>query len=407
VTSDRDSQVLIVGAGPAGAALALLLAQRGVQVTLVERQVDFAREFRGEIVMPSGWRVLEALGLGRGLEEIPQRHPGEIEIFHNQRRLFGISLDQQPSGGMPVSLSQPRLLETLVEVAQTHSGFRFLRGASVKEVLRAGDRIDGVRVQTAEGSQVLRAGLVIGADGRASTVRRGGGFTAQVRDAPMDIVWAKLPWPSSWKEGKVQAVVGHGHLLIAFPAPDGELQVAWVILKGAFGALRARGISEWVEEMANHVGAELGSHLRTNKDTLSRPFLLDVVTDRVEGWSRPGALVIGDAAHTMSPVGGQGINVALRDAVVTANHLVPVLQAGATGEILDAAAAMVEPERGPEIDAIQSLAALPPRVVLRRGWTGELVRFALLPLLGRVLAPLTAKPLRQLFDGVTHVELKV
>ncbi len=405
--SESDGATLIVGGGPAGAALALLLAQRGLPVTLVERQSDFSREFRGEVVMPGGWHALEALGLGDRLEAVPQRRPERIEVLNGKRRALTALLDAERLGGLPVSLSQPALLEALVAAAQEHEGFRFLRGAAVKELVREGERVSGVRIQTRSGEQELPAGLVVGADGRASVVRRSGGFTAQVRGAPMDIVWAKLPWPEAWAEERVQLVLGRGHLLIALPAPEGELQVAWVILKGAFGELRRRGIEDWVADMAEHVGPELGEHLRAHKDAVTRPFLLDAATDRVVGWSRPGVLLIGDAAHTMSPVGAQGINVALRDAVVAANHLVPALRAGATGAALDAAAARLEPERAPEIDRIQALAALPPKVVLRRGRAGELARGLLLPLMGSVLAPLATRELRIFFEGVTRVELEV
>ena len=171
--------------------------------------------------------------------------------------------------------------------------------------------------------------------------------------------------------------MGGGHLLIVFPAPDGLLQLAWVILKGGFGELKSRGVEDWVREMANHASADLAAHLRANAEHALRPFLLSAVTDRVTGWARAGALLIGDAAHTMSPVGGQGLNVALRDAVVAANHLVPVLRAGGDSAAIDAAAARVEPERGPEIDRIQQLAAGPPRLVLPRGPLARLLRTAL------------------------------
>jgi 2-polyprenyl-6-methoxyphenol hydroxylase-like FAD-dependent oxidoreductase len=160
--------------------------------------------------------------------------------------------------------------------------------------------------------------------------------------------------------------------------------------------------------MANHASADLAAHLRANAERVMRPFLLNSVTDRVRGWARPGALVIGDAAHTMSPVGGQGINVALRDAVVAANHLVPALRADADAAALDAAAAQVEPERGPEIDRIQELAAGPPRLVLPRGPVARVLRKALPVLLRLPFARAQAARTGQLFlYGVSEVRLQV
>jgi 2-polyprenyl-6-methoxyphenol hydroxylase-like FAD-dependent oxidoreductase len=400
---------VIVGAGPAGAALALLLASRGIATTLIERQHDFEREFRGELMMPSGLSVLDALGVDLAGASVPHRAPSELEILVDGRRL--VRLDATAgvfAGRTPLLVSQPALLEHLVALASRHEGFRFLRGAAVRELLHENGRIAGVRVETAGGSERLAASLVVGADGRASLVRRRGGFAARDLGAPMDVVWTKLPWPADWTEASARGYVGGGHLMIVFPSPDGLLQLAWVILKGGFGELKSRGVEDWVREMANHASGDLAPHLRANADRLTRPFLLDAVTDRVHGWARPGALVIGDAAHTMSPVGGQGINVALRDAVVAANCLVPVLCAGGDGAALDAAAARVEPERGPEIDRIQRLAAAPPRLVLARGLVPRLARMALPALLRLPFARAQAARTGQLFlNGVTEVALRV
>jgi 2-polyprenyl-6-methoxyphenol hydroxylase-like FAD-dependent oxidoreductase len=401
--------VVIVGAGPAGAALALLLASRGVATTLVERQHDFEREFRGELMMPSGLSVLDALGVDLAQAFVPHRAPSELEIYVERRRLLRLDATAGVfAGRTPLFVSQPALLEHLVARASRHAGFRFLRGAAVRELLHENGRIAGVRVETAEGTERLAASLVVGADGRASLVRRRGGFAARDLGAPMDVVWTKLPWPAGWSEVSARGYVGGGHLLIVFPAPDGLLQLAWVILKGGFGELRGRGVEDWVREMANHASGDLAAHLRANAGHITRPFLLDAVTDRVTGWARPGALVIGDAAHTMSPVGGQGLNLALRDAVVAANQLVPILRAGGDATALDAAAARVEPERGPEIDRIQQIAAAPPRLVLARGLVPRLARAAL-PVLARLpFARAQAARTAELFlHGVTEVRLRV
>ena len=400
---------MIVGAGPAGAALALLLASRGIPTTLVERQHDFDREFRGELMMPSGLAVLDALGIDLASAGVPHRAPTELEIYVEGRRV--VRLDPAAglfAGGTPLLVSQPALLEHLVALAGKHAGFRFLRGAAVRELLHESGRVAGIRIEGAEGSERIAASLVVGADGRASLVRRRGGFAAKDLGAPMDVVWAKLPWPAEWTEATARGYVGGGHLLIVFPAPDGLLQLAWVILKGGFGELRSRGVEDWVREMANHASGDLAPHLRANAERITRPFLLDAVTDRVTGWARPGVLVIGDAAHTMSPVGGQGLNVALRDAVVAANHLVPALRAGGDAALLDAAAAQVEPERGPEIDRIQRAAALPPRLVLARGLLPRLARAAL-PVLARLpLARAQAARTAELFlRGASEVALRV
>jgi 2-polyprenyl-6-methoxyphenol hydroxylase-like FAD-dependent oxidoreductase len=409
--------VVIVGAGPAGAGLALLLASRGLAVTLVERQRDFDREFRGEAMTPSGLAALAAMGVDVERSGIAHARPTELEIYVERR--LALHLDASAlafAGPTPLMVSQPALLEHLVAEAGRYPGFQLLRGAAVRDLLHEGHRVAGVRVEiprdeqgSPHGERSLEASLVVGADGRASIVRRRGGFAAHERDTPLDVVWTKLPWPEAWVGGApARAYVAGGHLLLAFPEPAGGIQLAWIIVKGSYGELKSRGVEDWVREMANHASADLAAHLRANAGRLARPFLLSAVTDRVEGWARPGALLIGDAAHTMSPVGGQGINLALRDAIVAANRLVPALRGGAGPAALDAAAAAIESERAPEIDRIQALAAQPPRLVLGRGWLASLARRAL-PLALRLpfSRSAAARTAGQFLYGVTDVHLAV
>jgi 2-polyprenyl-6-methoxyphenol hydroxylase-like FAD-dependent oxidoreductase len=395
--------VVVVGGGPGGALLAFLLASRGVETTLIERQSDFEREFRGEVLMPSGLAMLSVSGFD--IAKIPHVKPTDFRGFRGGEQFFQLAMEDG-SDPVPLSVSQPHLLETIVSEAQRQPTFRFMRGTAVRDLLRDGGRISGVRAQNKDGEERIDARLVVGADGRASVVRRKQNLATRDLGTPMDIVWVKLPWPASFSPGQFRAYIGGGHLLIAFPAGEGgRLQMAWVILKGTYGELRSRGIEDWCRAMADHVDAELRDHLLGSIDEISRPFLLDTVTDRVQGWARPGALVIGDAAHTMSPVGGQGLNVAMRDAVVAANHLIPALREGGD---LCAAAARVEAERGPEIDTIQRIAALPPKVILGtrffHSWTRALVTRMINTSFGRSRA---AGGLDLFLNGTQEVRLEV
>lgn len=390
-----DAQVLIVGAGPAGASLACVLARRGVRVVLLERQRDFSREFRGEVLLPNGVDALQQMGFAAALAATPHATFESVAIYANRRTLAEVALDSALFDGRdPMAVSQPALLEAIVAEAVKQPSFRFVRGATVRDLLREGDRVTGVRFDTSEGERRFSADLVVGCDGRSSIVRRKGGLHASEQAPPMDIVWCKLPGLPSLLRG-ARAYLGGGHLLIAYGTYGGQLQVAWAILKGTFGDLRRRGIPQWIEEMAGHVSDDLAAHLRAHAGAAAHPFLLDAVSDRVLTWSLPGALVLGDAAHTMSPVGGQGLNMALRDAIVAANHLVPALAEG-SAEALDDAAQQIERERTTEIVAVQRLQALPPRIVLARAFWGEPVRRALAVLLasgpGRALVAHQIRP---------------
>lgn len=403
------AKVVIVGAGPAGATLALLLAQRGIEVSLLERRRDFAREFRGEVLMPSGREALEQMGLGALLGEVPTYAAQEFAVFLDGKIVLGGPLNAEDFGGRPpLAVSQPAFLQGVIDIGRQISGFEFLSGIAVKSLVRDGPRIAGVVVRdplAGGGERTLAADLVVGADGRNSIVRRQMGLAARSMSPPMDVVWCKLPCPKGWTG--LRAFAGRGHLLIGYRTWDDALQLGWVIAKGTFGALRSKGIRDWIDTMANHVPPDLASHLRRHREGITRPFLLDVVSDRVDSWYRPGALVIGDAAHAMSPVGGQGINIALRDAIVAANHLVPALSEHAHYVGVESALGRVEAERLTEVARIQRLQALPPTVVMSRAKYGSLVRrtaalAANVGLVRRVLASAAS----DFLYGVTKVSLR-
>ena len=408
--SSAGGSVIVVGAGPAGATLAYVLSSRGVPVTLLERQRDFSREFRGEVLLPTGREALEQMGLGDIFKGVPQSAPSAVELYANARPIFRLDIDPDFVGPRPpTAFSQPAFLDAVIGAAGASPNFRVELDTTVRELLRDNGRIVGVRVRGPAGEKELRADLVVGADGRASSVRRRGGFEASKQGLDVDVVWFKVPLPDFLAgDAPLRVYVGRAHLMIAYRAPDGLLQVAWVITKGTFGELRKRGVEQWVEEMARHVTPDLGAHLTTHKGELTHPFLLSASSDRVLRWYRPGALLIGDAAHTMSPVGGQGINIALRDAVVAANHLVPVLRETSDPERIDSAARAVEAERTPELVDIQRLQAIPPKILMGHTWWGATLLVIIPRLLRlRLIRSRAARIARIVLFGLGDVELEV
>ena len=403
--------VIIAGAGPAGCVLAFLLARRGIAVTLLERARDFAREFRGEVLMPSGLEALDQTGLWEQVDAVPHVLLRAIEVYLNGVRRLRQELAVEAFGRhRPRWMSQPELLEMLVAQAARFPGFRIERGTTVRTLLESQGRVHGVRTLGSAGAESeLTADLVVGADGRTSTVRRRAGLPWRSDRVPMDVVWCRLPRPAFLAADEhVRAYVGKGHLLIAAPVPGDQMQLGWLIAKGAYGDLRQRGIQEWQDEMAAHVSPDLADHLRRHRGDATLPFLLSTVSDRALSWSRPGVLLLGDAAHTMSPVGAQGINIAIRDALEGANELVPALESGGAPAAIDAACRRVEALRLPELRVIQRLQALPPRILFSSAPWAQLA----LRLLPRVLGSDVARArsgaiFRRFAFGVTEVGLRV
>ena len=388
------SQVIIIGAGPAGACLSLMLSQRDIPVTLIERRKNFNREFRGEILMPSGLEALSQLGIDKKLTQVASYSPHQIQFFLNKK-------------AKKIELEDIKF-ETLVGECQQYPCFKFYRSASVKSLIKKDSRFIGAHVLLDGGEKKeIYADLVIGADGRNSIVRKYCALNAYEYNTPMDIVWCKLPKPEDWHGSSFYA--GQGNLLVAYQTWDDQLQMGWVVLKNQFKDFRDQGIDAWVELMADHVDPVFGQHLRQNKSSISNQFFLNSVSDCVKKWSVPGAMVIGDAAHTMSPVGGQGLNIAMRDAIVSANYLVPVFKKDTLNlKNLDEAIEQIEVDRMKEVKPIQYKQSIPPKIILNQSLLGNLARRAIallikLPFVARAVG----KNNNDFLYGKTEIELIV
>ena len=399
------SRVAVVGAGPAGGALAYLLARRGIDVTLIERQTDFARAFRGEGLTPGGIDVFDQMGLRAAFDRLPHTVFDALEVYRNRRLLVRAALD----GFGPRWVSQPAMLEMLVDEASRFPTFRCLRGARVDDLIRDGRRVTGVRCVSPDGPSEVAADYVVASDGRDSTVRQRAGLVLHESPQRFDVVWCKVPAPAAiGGHGPMRVFVGDRHFALVIPSYDERLQIGWIIEKGSFGDLYRRGIDEWLTELADHLTPDLGDHLRSHRAAVSHPFLLNVICGALDQWTEPGLLLIGDAAHPMSPVGAQGINLALRDAVVAANHLGPALSADASPDAMDVAAARVAAERRREITEIQRLQQVPPRLIFAGGWRTAAVLNMAAVLVRTGLIRIVAAPMaRRLGQGVTTVRLEV
>jgi 2-polyprenyl-6-methoxyphenol hydroxylase-like FAD-dependent oxidoreductase len=321
---DVETTVCVVGGGPAGLMLGLLLARQGVPVTVLEKHADFLRDFRGDTVHPSTLDLLDSLGLHDDVARLPARPADQLFAVFDEGE-YPIADFRRLPGPNKRLLFVPQwdLLDLLAETAQKEPSFRLLRNTEATGVIRDDDgRVAGVTA----GPVTVRARLTVACDGRGSAVRAALGLVPVEHAAPMDVLWFRVPRPSDLDDRtRTELRFGAGGLLVQIDRGS-YFQCAFVVPKGGDGALRARGVEAFRARVV-----ELAPRLRSVVDriaTMDDVKLLTVRLDRLRRWHVPGVLLIGDAAHAMSPVGGVGINLAVQDAVATARILGPGLAGG-------------------------------------------------------------------------------
>jgi 2-polyprenyl-6-methoxyphenol hydroxylase-like FAD-dependent oxidoreductase len=306
-----------------------LLLSRAVDVVVLEKHGDFLRDFRGDTVHPSTMEVLAELGFLDDFLKRPHQKLTQITAHIQNESIRFADFRHCPTRCKFVAfMPQWDFLSFLVERARAYPRFDLRMNTRVTDIIEEDHRIVGVRATTEEGPLEVRADLVIAADGRHSVVRERAALRARELGAPIDVLWIRLP---KRQGDPVQSLgwVQPGHFLALIDRGD-FWQIGFVIPKGGFDRLRDRGIEAFRHELA-----ATATFLADRVDLLASfddVKLLVVQIDRLERWWRPGLLCIGDSAHAMSPVGGVGINLAIQDAVATANLLMRKLAEGALNE---------------------------------------------------------------------------
>ncbi|MFC6080593.1 FAD-dependent oxidoreductase [Sphaerisporangium aureirubrum] len=317
---------VIAGGGPAGAVLGLLLARSGIEVTLLEKHKDFLRDFRGDTLHPSTLQVMDELGLADRVAALPHRKTTAFWLFTDDGRRTPVASLKGLKSKYPYIAFVPQwdFLNLVTEAAREYPNFRLIMEAEVTGVIREGGAAKGVRYRDAAGEHELRATLTVGADGRGSDVRRAAGLVPVERGAPMDVVWFRLPRePGDFEDSFLR--VSSGNMMVAINR-ETYWQLAYLIPKGAFEKLKAQGIEELRASVARLLPFLAP---RTGElEGFGEVGVLRVALNRLRHWYRPGLLLIGDAAHAMSPIFGVGINLAVQDAVATANILAEPLREG-------------------------------------------------------------------------------
>ena len=380
---ERRCQICIAGGGPAGMMLGLLLARSGIRVTVLEKHSDFFRDFRGDTIHPSTLEILDELGLLDEFLKLPHQ-----EVRQLRGQIGDTTLTLADFTHLPIRckflafMPQWDFLNFLAARARVYPGFRLEMESEVSGLTFDGERVTGVRVRTPAGVREVLADLVVGTDGRDSTVREAAGLPSIEFGAPMDVLWMRV----SRRPGDPRQLLGrvdYGQIFVMIDRGD-YWQCGLVVRKGALAEIQRRGLDALradIQRLAPFLGERV-SDLRDWNDIK----LLTVQVDRLRRWYRDGVLCIGDAAHAMSPVAGVGINLAIQDAVAAANILVPALRHSGTVSV--AALAAVQERRELPTKVTQRAQLLIQdgiiRRVLGRGREGRMAPPLILKILGGV-----------------------
>nr|WCI13845.1 LaxO3 [Streptomyces setonensis] len=398
-TSTAD--ICVVGGGPAGLSLALMLLRSGVRVTLLEKSRSMQRSYRGEILQPGGMAVLDQLDV---LEVARKRgayeHDG-FQLVDRNRVLLEADYRRLPAPyNCLLSLPQAHLLQALLDACLAHDTFHHLPGTRVTALLTGDGGVRGVRGSGPDGEHEVSAHCVVGADGRYSKVRQLAGIRSVREEAfDQDVLWFKLPVPTA-QPSAVQVYRSGGNPVLVYHSYPGQVQFGWTLPHGGYRAVADRGIEHVRDEIARAV-PQYADVVRGTITSLSDLSLLDVFSGQAETWAVDGLVLIGDSAHTHGPIGAQGINLAVQDAALV--H--PVLLASLHDR--DASAARLsrfERERRPAVGAVLKMQALQGRAMLSSNRVADTVRPVLAKAVSRT--PLYRALLNRIAFGTEPVRVR-
>lgn len=401
VLEPMQTRCCVVGGGPAGVVLALLLARAGISTVLLEAHRDFDRDFRGDTIHPSTLELLDQIGLADRLHALPHSKLREVRFVYPTgiytMAAFGRLRTRFPFITM---MPQSRFLEFLVEEARQYPHFRLVMGANVQQLLEQDGTVQGVRYRTTEGWGEVRALLTVGADGRFSRLRKLAAFEPVSQSPRTEVLWFRLPRKPDDQHHGATLHVGCGHIVVLLARMD-EWQLGYVVPNGGYQHFKTQGIRAFQESIATAV-PWLGDRVAL-LDGWQRINVLSIEANRLKRWYRSGLLLIGDAAHTMLPVGGVGINYAIADAVESANVLTEPLR---SGRVQESDLAEVQRRRAHPTRIIQRFQAMMQKRIIRQALTATKPFSPPLPLRILLRVPgLRDVPARLVAFGIRRVRL--
>lgn len=337
MTVPTRTDVLIVGGGPAGSLLGCLLARRGIEVLLVEKQTHLDRDFRGETLAAPSVVTLRALGFGPALSAHGYLETSGVTMRMEGREVFHVDYGRFPIGALPIDIPQPALIGIFNDAARGLPNFTYLGGTTLTRLLESDGVVRGAVLRRREGGSVeVRARVVIGADGRFSKVRRESGLAADIQPMARDFLSFKLPRPPEWGNGAELVVDRDKHLVVLPTFPD-WLRIGHNLPKGSYGQLRQEGFDAFkagIARLDDRLAPLVNAHLKSWEDA----GFLEIFTAEMRQWARDGLLLIGDASHTATPILGQGVNLAIQDTVCLAPLLAAQLAQGSPDDAIPASA---------------------------------------------------------------------
>src|SRR3954469_6428553 len=378
----------IVGGGPAGMMLGYLLGRAGIDVAVLEKHADFFRDFRGDTVHPSTLQVMDELGLIEGFLKLPHQRLQKMDGLFGGHSVRVADLSRL-NVKYPFIAFMPQwdFLNFLRESGRRFASLKVMMNTEAIDLITRGESIAGVKASTPEGVIDIEADLTVACDGRHSLVRERAGLAVEEFGAPMDVLWFRAGKGANENES-VFARVDPGKMMVTFDRGD-YWQCAYVIAKGQYDTVKARGLPALLDDivrMAPILRSGI-SEVKSWEDVK----LLTVAINRLKRWTRPGLLCIGDAAHAMSPVGGVGVNLAVQDAVATANLLAAKLVSGCPTEA--------------ELDAVRKRREFPVRMTQRMQVVvqNNIISVALKPGEGPLKPPLFARVINAVpwLQGIT------